>query len=277
MIHKEYKWKSHDGIMLYAQSWIPESTPLAVIIYVHGFKDHSNRFRKWAERFAANGYAVMAADLRGHGFSEGRRGYARSYNDFLSDISLLVSRSNEQFPGFKHLLYGHSMGGNLVTNYLIEGKNLPDAAVIASPWFTLTLPPSFFKMMSAQIIRRVVPAMTVASDLDVHALSRDEKIAEEYKNDPLVHNLIRPKLFLEIEKHGLKASHSIYKINIPLLVMHGTADRICSFKQTQVFVRNAGSKTVFKEWPGAFHELHNETNEQEIFEFVLHWLNTPSH
>ena len=83
-----------------------------------------------------------------------------------------------------------------------------------------------------------------------------------------------PRLFFEIEENGKKAARSIYKINIPILVMQGTADPITSFKLTAEFVRNAGSHTTFREWPGAFHELHNETNETEVFAFVHQWLNT---
>jgi alpha-beta hydrolase superfamily lysophospholipase len=104
-------------------------------------------------------------------------------------------------------------------------------------------------------------------------LSRDPKIGEAYLKDPLVHNRLSPKLFFDIEKNGAKASHSIYKINIPLLVMHGSADIITSFRQTRAFVLHAGCRTLFKEWPGCQHELHNEICADEIFAFLLCWLN----
>jgi alpha-beta hydrolase superfamily lysophospholipase len=55
--------------------------------------------------------------------------------------------------------------------------------------------------------------------------------------------------------------------------MHGNDDRITSFRQTRNFVMNAGDRTTFKEWPGGYHELHNDTNEQEVFDFLLDWLN----
>jgi alpha-beta hydrolase superfamily lysophospholipase len=103
-------------------------------------------------------------------------------------------------------------------------------------------------------------------------LSRNPKIGEEYLKDPLVHNKISPKLFFEIEKNGAKASRSIYKINIPLLVMHGTADIITSFRQTKAFVLHAGFRTLFKEWPGCLHELHNELSADEVFAYVVSWM-----
>lgn len=272
MIHKEYTWNGYDGIRLFAQNWAPDKNPSVVINYVHGFKDHSCRFSKWAIRLAENGFGVVAIDLRGHGHSEGRRGYAKSFRSYLEDAGILMQNSRNLFKDSLHILYGHSLGGNIVANYLINGKNLPHAAVIASPWFTLTTPPPVFKVMMARLIRYTIPSLTLKSDIEAGDLSNDQKIVEDYRNDPLVHNLILPKLFIEIEKNGLKASRGIYKINIPLLVMHGTADKICSFRQTRSFVMNAGALTVFKEWPGAFHELHNDVTEKEVFAYVLNWL-----
>jgi alpha-beta hydrolase superfamily lysophospholipase len=118
-----------------------------------------------------------------------------------------------------------------------------------------------------------MPGLLIKSDLDAEDLSHDKKVVEDYLRDPLVHNSILPRLFFDIEQHGIRASKSIYKINIPLLVMHGTADRIASYKQTRNFVMNAGYLTTFKVWPGDYHELHNDTDEKEVFDFLLQWLN----
>jgi alpha-beta hydrolase superfamily lysophospholipase len=143
---------------------------------------------------------------------------------------------------------------------------------VASPWFTLAVRPNGFKLATAQMVRFLLPGLLFRSNLDATFLSRDPAVIEQYLHDPLVHNSILPKLFFEIEQNGLKASRSIFKINIPLLVMHGTADQITSCRKTRDFVMNAGKLTTFKEWPGAFHELHNEPIEQEVFTFLLQWL-----
>lgn len=271
--HREYSWNSADGLKLFAQSWMPHSNPRAIINYVHGFKDHSNRFSHWAIKLAKEGFGVIAIDLRGHGRSGGRRGYADSFERYLQDVSVLCNYSRENYPNIRQILYGHSLGGNLVTNYLISGRKLPHAAVITSPWFRLAFQPSLITRAMAFLLRYTLPGILVRSDLDVKGLSRDPKTGEDYVKDPLVHNKISPKLFFAIEKNGAYASHSIYKINIPLLVMHGTADSITSFRQTRSFVLNAGCRTLFKEWPGCQHELHNELCADEIFAFLVLWLN----
>lgn len=273
MIHNEYEWQGKDGTRLYAQSWMPDGNAHAIINYIHGFKDHSDRFAHWAERFTTHGYGIAAIDLRGHGRSGGKRGYAKGFESFIGDTAVLMENSARIFgKDRRHILYGHSLGGNIVTNYLMSDNPQPDAGIITSPWFALSLKPSWFKMLMAQIVRRLLPGITVASDIDVRSLSRNENVVKQYLNDPMVHNFIRPKLFLEIEQYGLKASRNIYKINIPLLVMHGTADRITSFRVTRNFVMNSSRLTTFRKWTDAYHELHNDVCEQEVFSYVLGWL-----
>jgi alpha-beta hydrolase superfamily lysophospholipase len=273
MVQREYIWKSSNGFSLFGQSWMPDSTPRAVINYVHGFMDHSSRFEKWAIRLCNNGYGVIALDLRGHGRSEGRRGYAPGFASYLNDVQVLCDNAHKLFENSPHILYGHSLGGNIVTNYLISQTSLFAAAVISSPWFTLNTKPPLMKLTMASIIRYLMPGLLVKSDIDPKGLSHNKDIVQQYIYDPLVHQSILPRLFFEIELNGIKASRSIYKINIPLLVMHGNDDRITSFRQTRNFVMNAGDRTTFKEWPGGYHELHNDTNEQEVFDFLLDWLN----
>jgi alpha-beta hydrolase superfamily lysophospholipase len=271
-IHHEYDLVSADGLKLYAQSWMPEKKPLAMVNIVHGFKDHSGRFTAWANKLTHEGFGVMAVDLRGHGRSAGRRGYAGKFNKYLQDVKVLCLKSRQMFGDVPHFLYGHSLGGNIVTNYLMAGNSLPDAAVITSPWFTLATKPSVFTLASASMMRHLLPWVMVKSDLNPNALSHDPRVAEDYLHDPLVHNKISPRLFFEIEEKGLKASRNIYKINIPLLVMHGSDDTITSCKQTRAFVLNAGHLTTYKEWPGCFHELHNDILAEEVFRFLVQWL-----
>ncbi len=271
--HREYHWLSSDGLKLFAQHWMPEDKPRAIINLVHGFKDHSGRFSAWAQKLNREGFGVIAVDLRGHGRSEGRRGYADRFDRYLQDTHVMCIRSHELFGDIPHFLYGQSLGGNIVTNYLITESNMPAAAIITSPWFTLAFKPALFTQMTASILRYLLPGILVKSDLDPNGLSHDPKIVEDYLKDPLVHNKISPRLYFAIEEYGLKASRNIYKINVPLLVMHGSADPITSCKQTRSFVMNAGNLTTYKEWPGGYHELHNDTMADDVFRFLVDWLN----
>ena len=130
MIHKEYTWKGNDGLSLFGQSWMPDGNPHAVINYVHGFKDHSSRFEKWALRLTENGYGVIAIDLRGHGRSRVVEVMLPDFDSYLKDVLVLCERARALYPECPHILYGHSLGGNIVTNYLISQELQPAAAVI---------------------------------------------------------------------------------------------------------------------------------------------------
>ena len=274
MKHLTYTWESKDGLSLFGQSWMPDGIPVAVIDYVHGFKDHSSRFSTWAIQLTREGYGVMAVDLRGHGRSEGKRGYADNFTRYIDDVKVLLQQSRHLYPSVPKILYGHSLGGNIVTNFLISQIELPGAAVITSPWFTLAFKPSALKQVMAGAVRYLLPGVTVKSDLDASGLSHDPNVVSAYLQDPLVHNSILPKLYFQIEKYGAKAAHSIYKINIPMLVMHGSADTLTSIRQTRSFVQHAGPKTTFREWSGCFHELHNDNRSDEVFAALLQWLHS---
>ena len=115
--------------------------------------------------------------------------------------------------------------------------------------------------------------MITNTGLDTEAISRNSEVVRKYIDDPLVHDKISLRLFFETMESGEKAAGSIYKINAPMLVMHGTADKITSFKTTQEFVMNSGNKTTFKAWSDNFHELHNDLDAEEVFDYTIEWLN----
>ena len=145
--------------------------------------------------------------------------------------------------------------------------------ILSSPWLKLDFQLPRLKFLLGSIFSHVFPNLISKTGLNPEAISRNPEVILSYKNDPLVHDKISLRLFMQIVDAGVKASGSIYKINAPLLVMHGSADKITSFKATQNFVMNASSKTTFKEWPENYHELHNDLNSEEVFDFIVDWLN----
>ncbi|MBN2349420.1 MAG: lysophospholipase [Bacteroidales bacterium] len=271
--HKEYYWQTLDGIKIFAQSWQPAHKPKGLIILVHGLGDHSSRYGNWASKLTDVGFAVITSDLRGHGRSEGKRGYARSFSKYLNDCELLVQQAGFLFPGTYKILYGHSLGGNIVVNYITSRQADINALIISAPWFSLAFKPSRIKYIAGNILQHIMPGKVISTGLNPEHTSRDIKSVYLYKKDPLIHYKISMKLFFEILNAGTRASKSIYKINVPVLVMHGTADKITSFNTTQNFVQNAGYYTTFKEWPGYFHELHFDIGADQVFLYLSDWLN----
>ena len=149
MKHQEYDWQSKDKKYIYAQSWEPDHHPSAVVNIIHAFGEHSGRYQKWAGLFVEKGMAVLASDLIGHGKSDGKRGYIKNYQVLLDQIDLQLQKSAELFQDSPRILYGHSMGGNLVINYSMS-KDPPICALIASaPWLRLaSYPPGYMLLFS---------------------------------------------------------------------------------------------------------------------------------
>jgi len=273
MVHNEYLWKAKDRTTIYGQCWQPDTEPVAIINLIHGLGEHSSRYEHWATRFTEEGYAVVSIDYRGHGKSGGKKGHAANYKKLMNDITLLNRKSAALFPEIPVILYGHSLGGNLAINYVMRNTTRKFAAlIVTSPWLKLARKPPKIQILAAKIIDRIFPSLTQSNGLSPKHLTHDEHVVKTYKDDPLVHNRISVHLFLEVNNAAKFALKSIYKINIPFLLMHGSKDKITSHLASQIFVENTSKKTTFKLWEGMFHELHNETENDKVFRFIHHWL-----
>ncbi|MCZ7578995.1 MAG: lysophospholipase [Dehalococcoidia bacterium] len=166
------------GATLYAQWWLPEGEPRAVVAIVHGYAEHSGRYAQTAADLVAKGYAVEALDLRGHGRSSGERVYVESYEDYLNDVDAFLERVRGQHPGKKLFLLGHSMGGGVVSSYIIDRKPVLDGVILSG---------------AAMLARREEPPAGAAptpprsGPLPAETISRDPAVVAAYESDPLVY------------------------------------------------------------------------------------------
>jgi len=272
MIHREFEWLSKDKKKIYAQSWEPDQKPSLVLNIIHGLGEHSGRYGRWAELFTEKKIAVLASDLAGHGRSEGRRGHIKSYQVFLDQIDLQLEKSDELFPLSNRILYGHSMGGNLVINYAMSKDPPISALIAASPWLRLTSEPPAYILLLLAVLKPFFPGLRVKSKIDNAFRSHDPVINQAAKEDPLMYGMISVKLFDQFYKKGFYALKNVYKINRPFLLMHGSDDRITSHEASIEIVNNTGKLTRLKIWDGLYHELHNEFEYKDIFDYIISWL-----
>jgi acylglycerol lipase len=272
MAYIERHIKSIDGTGLYLRVWKPDVTPKLVVCMVHGLGEHSGRYIRWAQKFIQAGIAFSALDYRGHGNAEGKRGHSPSFARLLEDIAVFLAETDYHFHDIPKILYGHGMGGNIVLNYYLKKDSQINGLIISSPWFKLTMPPSTYKVIASKFLKYFLPSLTVNNIINANNLSRNIDIAAQWEGDPLVHNRISLKLYFDVTEKTKLVMGLSYKIRHPLLLLHGNADKITSVKGTIQFVRNTGLFTTFKIWDGCFHELHNELNNQEIFDYILNWV-----
>lgn len=270
----EWEWKSFDGLGMYAKGWAPEKDPKAVVCLIHGLGEHIGRYEHVGAAFAEAGYAMLGFDLRGHGKSGGPRGHAPSYDALLDDMAAFIQQAKERYPARSCFLYGHSMGGNLVINYVLRRKSELGGVIATGPWLKLAFQPPAIKVALGRVMNNIAPGFTQASGLETAALSRDPKVVDAYVNDPLVHNRITARLFVGLFDAGQYAFDRPSEFPLPTLLMHGTMDRLTSAEASRQFGAAAPKSVTTELWEGWFHEIHNEPEKEKVFAKMVAWLDT---
>lgn len=272
MKHKELNWKSSDGIEIYGQCWLNDSKPKAVICIVHGMGEHSGRYAHVAEYLVDSGYSVIAYDHRGHGKSGGKRGHTPSYDLLLDGVSDLLKHAEKIAPGTPKFIYGHSMGGNVVLNYALRRKPEIAGVIASSPWLKLAFEPPKFEVKLGKFVNNIFPAFSQSTKLDSTAISRDKNVVKAYDNDPMVHDKITARFFVETYAAGLWALEHAAEMKLPLLIFHGTEDKLTSPDGSQEFAEKLKENCTFRLWDGFYHETHNEPEKEEVLKYVVTWL-----
>jgi len=269
--YTEFEFRTNDGAVLYAREWQPKSNQLRGIIFlVHGLGEHSGRYSNVALKMTQAGYVLLIFDLRGHGNSPGRRGHIPCYDMLLDDIECFRSESIKRFPDLPTFLYGHSLGGNLVLNYVLRRRPKFTGVIVTSPWLKLAIEPPALLRAFVRFLSILWPTLSLSNGLKLNALSRDPSVINAYKADPLVHNKIAVRLFAVMDRAGRWAMENAIQFNLPLLLMHGGDDRITSSEATKKFASSVHCTLII--WQGLFHELHNEPEKEEILAYTINWL-----
>lgn len=244
-----------------------------VIIITHGMGEHSMRYTEMSDFYTNEGYTVISFDIRGHGLSEGKRGHTPGFEFLMDDIERVYTQVKKDYPSLPIFLFGHSMGGNLVLNFLLRKPNSICGAIVTGAYLKLGFEPPKWKIILAKLSSSIWPTLSQPTELELDALSRNKEVIRKYENDELVHDRITSAFFINVHFAGQYVIDHANEIKTPLLVMHGMEDRLTSPKGSQEFASNAGENVHLKMWDGLYHELHNEPEKQEIFNYEMEWMN----
>lgn len=268
----ELNWKTNDGIDIYGRLWNTTNQPDYVLCIVHGMGEHIGRYEHVAQFFTDNNIAVFGYDQRGHGKSGGPRGHYKSFDDFLDDVTLFLNQVDKKFSGVKKVIYGHSMGGNVVSNYLIRRNQNFAGAILSSPYLELAFTPPAIKVTLGKLMKNILPALSLPSGLDASAISRDKSVVDAYLKDKLVHDKVSALMGIEMMETGKEAIERAAEIKIPILIYHGTLDRLTSHDASQRFAQRCGSNARFISYEGLYHETHNEPEKELVLNNVLQFI-----
>lgn len=271
MIHKEFNINIYNS-NIYGQYFQPK-TIKAVVVLVHGMGEHSKRYENFVIPFYnQNSFAVLTFDQFGHGLTEGKRGHNPSFEAVLDCVQEMLKKAESVFGNKPTFLYGHSMGGNVVINYALRRKNNLTGVIATSPFLKLAFEPPSWKLKIAKILLKIAPSLTMSNELDIEGISRDKNVIEAYNNDPLVHDKISPNYSIVFIETGKWAIENANKLKTPILLIHGTDDRLTSYKGSEEFAKNAGNIVDIQLYEGAYHELHNDIIKNEVLEQMMTWI-----
>jgi alpha-beta hydrolase superfamily lysophospholipase len=268
------EWKTNEGEKMFSQKWLTDVQTKAVVVLVHGLGEHIGRYNHVAKFLNQNQISVYGFDHRGHGKSSGKRGHIGSNQFFMSDIDHMIAEAKKENPEIPIFIYGHSLGGNMVLYYALSKKPAIKGVIATSPGLGTGEPVPPAKLLAAKILKTLVPAMTMDNGLDVNNLSHNPQVIKDYQEDPLVHPMISAKLATLMFSNGDWIIENASKFNLPLLLLQGEKDHIVSLEKTKLFAEKVPASLItFKIFPGLYHEMHNEYEQDQVLSYILEWIN----
>ena len=266
------QFHSADGVTLFEQCWRPESAePRSVVVVVHGIKDHSSRYHAFAERMVRRGHAVCGFDHRGHGRSSGRRFAIASFDAVVGDIAKYLDIVRARYGDPPVFMFGHSMGGLLISLALAEDRIAPAGAIVSSAALRPHIHP--FEIASLGFIARLVPdAPLLPAPNDT--LSNDPEGVADLGRDPLVYQgKGTGEMALELIGAIRRVWNRADQLEAPLLLLHGIADAsIHPWGTAELHRRAASADKTLHLYRDAGHDLLRDPLRDRVIADIERWL-----
>lgn len=268
---REGTFENRDGIAIFTRTWLPAGSPRAVVAICHGVNSHSGRYFWAAERLAAAGFAVHALDLRGRGRSGGPRFYAESVGDYVDDLAALIARAKAEHPGLPVFLLGHSAGGVVSCSYALDHQAELAGLICESFAFKVYAPD--FALAVLKGVSHVLPHAPVLT-LHNRDFSRDPATVAAMDADPLIAGEVQPAATVAaLVRADERLEREFGSITLPVLILHGTADKATRPDGSQLFFDTAGSADrTLKLYDGHFHDLLNDHGREAVMADIVGWI-----
>lgn len=268
-------FKGPDQTELFFQTWTPDKTPArGVFVITHGLAEHSECYASLAKILAEDGWQVYAWDMRGHGRSEGKRGYVQSLSRYIDDLEVFYHLVAKEASGRNIVLFGHSMGG-LVTIRYLQSKPVKYAAlVLSSPLLGLSMKVPALKEVAARLAVKWLPTLTMYNEIKYEDLTRDEEVLKSYAKDNLRHDKISPGLFLSMLENMPLAMEHAGDIQGPVLMQVAGNDKLVnSDASREFFSRLPGKKNQLELYPESYHEAYNDLDRDKVIADLKKYIN----
>jgi alpha-beta hydrolase superfamily lysophospholipase len=267
-----------DGLALHLRVWPAGDPRRGVAVLVHGLGEHIDRYDHVALRLNGLGFDVVGYDHRGHGRSPGQRGGMPGDESLCADLGQVIRAASERFGG-PLVLIGHSLGGLIAGRFVAEGLQARpaawwrpvDALVMSSP--ALDPGTNAVQKLLLAVIAPMLPNLAVNNGLKVDWVSRNPAVVKAYESDALVHDRITGRVGMFVARQGPAVIAAAPRWTTPTLLMWAGADRCVSPAGSAAFAAGAPRDVVtVREWPGLFHEIFNEPEQDAVLQAMTDWL-----
>lgn len=270
---REEEIDSAKGLKIFVRSWNPHASPRAVVVICHGVNSHGGQYTWVGEQLSGDGFVTYALDLRGRGRSEGERFYVEDVGDYVSDVAHTVKLAKSRHPGLPVFVLGHSAGGVVSSVYVLD--NQAELAGFICESFAFQVPAPGFALAAIKAISHIAPRLPVLT-LKNEDFSRDPRAVEALNNDPLTAHEVQPAITVAaLVRADERLKAEFPSITLPVLIMHGTADRATVCHGSEFFYQTAGSidKTL-KLYEGHYHDLLNDIGKEQVIGDIREWIGT---
>src|SRR5262245_41218118 len=268
---QEGTFESAGGLNIWFRSWRPGATPRGVMFLVPGFNSHSGYYQWVGEQCKAAGLATYALDLRGRGKSDGERFYVQKFQYYVSDVAGLVAVARSRDDGLPLFVLGHSAGG--VVSCLYAAEHQRELAGLICMSFAFQVPGPEFALAVFKGLAHVAPHAHILH-LKNEDFSRDPQAVQAMDADPLIAHETQPTQTLaEMVRADETLRETFPSMTLPVLILHGTEDKVTKPSGSQFFYDTAGStdKTL-KLYEGGYHDLLNDTDKATVMADIRNWI-----
>jgi alpha-beta hydrolase superfamily lysophospholipase len=268
----EAEVEAPDGTEIHYSVTRPAGQAQRVVVLIHGFADHSGRYRELIDHLAGHGAVVYAYDQRGNGRSGGQRGHVMRYQELGDELDTFLKLAYVAEPGIERVIYAHSTGAILALTYLYDHPDAADRIILSAPCLILTFEAPAAKVFIGKVFSSVLPKVTLQAGFDPGAVSRDPALVEANKGDELVTQAISTRFYTEVYGKAMPAALArIEELKLPTLVIQGTGDLLVSPKVADEFEKRVPNATI-KRYEGGYHESHNDIQREQVFLDIDAWL-----
>lgn len=269
----EGQFNGPDHTELFFQTWTPDKIR-GTIILTHGLAEHSESYHHLARILAEDGWEVFGWDMRGHGRSEGKRGFVRHIAYFVDDLEAFHKVVRGRAKSKDIVFFGHSLGGLVTLRYLQTKSAKPACLVLSSPAVGISAQVPKIKEMLAHVALKWMPTLTMYNEIKYEDLTRSEDMRKAQTQDPLRHDKISPGLFLSmVEGFPLALEHAP-ELEMPVLMQLSGEDKIVSTEASRaLFERLPNKKNQLIIYPESYHEIYNDLDRDLVISDLKKFLN----